>query len=344
MRFLRRFRQAAAAALPTPSNPPGPVPARLALLPAGVDIIHQLLDEVGLPWREPRRQVEARVGISPDPFYAREALFFSGAVRPPGFLQPWRADVFERYAPDMPAVRFSGLAWFVDNAGSNIQRLADYFAEQLGAAPIGQEYNTLACRWQSGPASLQLQSWPPAWQPRELRNAAHAREPRLATACHVTLLTGFRLPLSAEEERWVAHFRPVADTRPLLRPMPGGLRDTAPSDTEVEYARDPGGYLPQVQDRVGCPASHEALILCTHQLFVLPARDVLGFEVLRLLPAKGGGGSTLSVRCRTTCPGVAYKTLHVAQDGDPDGVTSLGRELATSFGTSCEVGPYFDDV
>lgn len=344
MRFLRRFRLAAAATLPTWGNAPGPAPARVAPAPDGTNLIQHLLDEYGLPWREPRRDVEARVGISPDLLYGRDALFFPDASRPPGFLQPWRADVFERYAPDMPVVRFSALVWCDGSTSGNIERTADHFAGRLGPALVGQECNTLVCRWQSGTASLQLQSWPPAWQDRELGNEAHAREPRLETACHLTLLTGFRLSLSAEEERWVADFQPVAETRPFLRPEPGGLRDTAPTDTEVEYARDPAGYLSQVENRVGCPPGRKALILCTHQLFVLPARDVLAFEVIRLLPAKGGGGSTLLVRCRTTCPGVAYKTLHVAEDGDPNGVTRLGRELATLFDTSCEVGPYFDDV
>ena len=160
----------------------------------------------------------------------------------------------------------------------------------------------------------------------------------------MTLLTGFRLPLSMEEERWVAEFRPVAETGPFLTPASERLLDGAPADTEVEYARDPGDHLPLVRDRIGCPPGREALILCTHQLFVLPARDVLGFEVIRMLPAKGGGGSTLSVRCRATCPGVTHKTLHVAHHGDPDGVTPLGRELAAMLGKPCEVGPYFDDV
>lgn len=92
------------------------------------------------------------------------------------------------------------------------------------------------------------------------------------------------------------------------------------------------------------PAGAEALILCTHQLFIVAAPDVLGFEVLRLLPAKGGGGSTLMTRCGTTCPGVAYKTLHVAQAHDPDGMTTLGHRLAALFDRPCDVRPYFDDV
>ena len=162
MRFLRRFRRAAGAALPAWRNPSGPAPLLLPSATDGTNPIHRLLDEVELPWREPRRVVEARVGVSLDPLYRRDALFFPAALRPPDFLQPWRADVFERYAPDMPVVRFSGLAWFADDANGNIERLADHFADRLGPARIGQEYNTLACRWRSGTASLQLLSWPPA--------------------------------------------------------------------------------------------------------------------------------------------------------------------------------------
>lgn len=123
-----------------------------------------------------------------------------------------------------------------------------------------------------------------------------------------------------------------------------GPAASAPGDTEVEYARDPAGHLPAVRNRIGCPPGREALILCTHQLFVVAASDVLGFEVIRLLPAKGGGGSTLLVRCRTSCTGVAYKTLHVAQDDKPDGMVPLGRKLAAMFDRPCEVSGYFDDV
>lgn len=344
MRFLRRFRRAAVAALPTPFNPEGPEPTSVPPAPDGTNPIHALLEEAGLPWRDPRWQVEARYGISHDLLYDNDAVFFPDAVQPPGFMQPWCASVFERYSPDMPVVRFSGHVWFGDNAGINIERLADHFSARLGSAPVAQEYNTLVCHWRSGTASLRLITWPPAWQSRDLQNDAHAREPRLETAVTVTLLTGFRLPLTEGEARWVDASRPVAGTRPRPGLPSGGLRDAAPGETELEYARDPTGYLPAVHGQVGVPPGREALILGTDQLFVVPARDVLGFEVTRLLPAKGGGGSTLTVRCRTTCPAIPYKTLFVAQHEEPDGIVPLGRNLAAAFGAACEVSPYYDDV
>ena len=82
----------------------------------------------------------------------------------------------------------------------------------------------------------------------------------------------------------------------------------------------------------------------THQLFVLPARDILGFEVIRLLPAKGGGGSALLVRCRTSCSGVAHKTLHVAPYDQRNGIVPREQKLASMFGTIREISPNFDDT
>ncbi len=344
MNWFSRLRRSLAVKLTAAGNSSGPAPVPLSLAFDGTNPIHQLLDDTGLPWLERRRDLEARIGITEDPFYRNPALFFAGAVPPPGFLQPWQAAVFERYTPDMPVVRFTGLTWFADDAATNIERTAEFFAARLGPAPIEEGYNTLICRWQAGSASLQLVCWPPALQSPGRPNDAYAREPRLVTACHVTLLTGFRLPLSAEEKAWVEAFRPIADTRSVLALTAERLIAWAPNDTEVEYARDPAGYLSNVLHSVGCPPGCEALILCTNQLFVLPANDVLGFEVLRMLPAKGGGGSTLLVRCRTSCKGVAYKTLIVARHGDPDGMVPLGRELADLFNKPCEVSRYFDDA
>ena len=345
MRFLsRNLRGPALAGSGLMGSHAGPEPARLAALPDGTNPLHRLLDDLGLPWRDPRAVVETRCGIEVDPLYRRDAVFLRDAVRPPDFLQPWRVDVFDRYAPDLPVVRFGGMSWFADDGRRNLRRLAAFFAERLGPAPIGREWNTLVCGWRSGTASLRLTAWPPAWQSPELRNDAHAREPRLRTAAHVTLLTGFRLPLSGCEERWVTEFQSVAEVAPLGPLFRAEVISTAPSDVEVEYARDPGVHLPVVRRRVGRAPDAQALILCTHQLFVVAREDVLGFEVIRLLPAKGGGGSTLTVRCRTSCPGVAFKTLRVTDHSDPDGATALGNELAAAFDRPCVIGPYFDDV
>ena len=341
MGLLKRFWRHASQALPRP-DPPGP--ARLSCGETGGNPIHGLLDEIGLPWREPRGEVEARCGRRPDSFYRRDAVFFDTATPLPGFIAPWKAEVFENFAPDLPIAHFSGLVWFEDDAHTNLRRTASQLSQRLGSVEIGQRYNTLACEWRSGTASLGLIAWPPQWQSTSLRNDAHEREPRLVTACRVNLTTGFRLPLSEREEEWVGDLRSLVPAVPVQTVPMARIAQTAPGETELEYARDPGKHLATVHGRLGCSARREALIVCTHQLFVVARGDVLGFDVIRLLPAKGGGGASLRARCRTSCPGVAFKTITLTQHGEPDGLNEVARQLGDLFDRPVEIGPYFDDV
>ncbi|WP_174298944.1 hypothetical protein [Sphingomonas bacterium] len=306
--------------------------------------LHRLLDDHRLPWRTRRAKVEGQHGTTRDPLSARDVVFLRDAVRAPGFLQPWRADVFDGYAPDLPVVRFGAVAWHEDDADANLGRLAAHFAEQLGPVAPAREWNTLACRWRAGTASLELKVWPPAWQTPAARNDAHEREPRLRTAVQVTLLTGFRLPPDERERRWLSGFGPIAAVTPLMLATAERMADTPPADVELEYARDPAGVPPAVHGRVGAPPHAEALILATHQLFVVRRADLIGFDVTRSLPAKGGGGSSLIVRCRTPCSAMAFKKLRITDDPDPDGATALGRRLAERFDRPCDVGRYFLDA
>lgn len=341
MRFLKRWARRAAAVLPPPVPPE---PRRLPALPDGTNPIQRWLGDLGLPWREPREEVEVRLGMRPDPFYGWEIVSFDAAARLPGFMAPWETRVFEQYPPDLPIARFGGLVWFEDDAHANLRRTAATLAERFGPAAAGQEYNTLVCEWRAGTASIRLVAWPPEWQSGLPSNPAHGHEPRLATACHVNLLTGFRLPLSEREAAWAASFRGIAPAVPTMRVAMDRLRDAAPSETELEYARDPAEYLPTVFGKIGTSAHGEALIACTHQLFVVPRGAVLGFEAIRLLPAKGGGGSTLRVRCRTSCPGVPHKSITLAHHDEPDGMNELAHRLGARFDRPVEIGPYFDDV
>lgn len=324
------------------SDSTGPLPARL---PIGADgnPLHRLFDAWHLPWREPREQVEAREGIRRDSLYDDDVMFVRDAAVPPGVLQPWNAGIFERFAPTLPITRFTAIAWFYGDAASNLRHMAADIAALIGPAPIGPEYNTDVCRWEAGAAGLQLMTWPPERQSHGLTNNAFDREPRLRTAVHLTVTTGFRLPLSLREDAWVRAFQPVALVN-MQRTLPlDRIAVTAPSETEIEYARDPGDHLPHIGNRIGYPPDVAALIFCTDQLFIVPREDVLGFAVTRMRRAKGAGGSYLQVRCRTPCP-VADKTLFLTQSPDPDGVTALGRSLAATFDRPCEVGPLHDDI
>lgn len=325
---------------------PDVTPSQPIRLPLDADgnPLHRLFDAWQLPWREPRAIVEAREGIRHDQLYNDDAMFVREAVQPPGVLQPWNAGVFERYAPTLPIAQFSAITWICDDAAANLREIALYMAQWIGPAPIGPEYNTDVCRWQAGPAALQLMTWPPERQSHDLSNSAYDREPRLRTAVRLTATTGFRLPLSTQEDAWIRAFRPVAAVAPQRMVTQDRIADTAPGETELEYARTPGDHLVRTANRIGYPPDLAALIFCTHQLFVVPRDDVLGFSVTRMYRAKGPGGSSLYVRCRTPCPGVPDKTLFLTQSSDPDGVTALGKTLATTFDRPCEVSPLYADV
>ncbi|KQM27396.1 MULTISPECIES: hypothetical protein [unclassified Sphingomonas] len=326
-----------------PVAAPGPQPARLEMTEEG-NPLHRLFDAWGLPWREPRAAVEAREGIRRDPLYDWDTMLVSGAAALPGVLQPWNAGVSDRFAPTLPIVRFSAITWTCDDAEGNLRQIASHVAKWIGPAPIGAEYNTEVCRWQAGAAGLKMTTWPPARQSPGLSNDAHAREPRLRTAVHLTATTGFRLPLTAREEAWLEAFQPVATIDPQRTVAQDRIADIAPGETELEYAREPGKHVTRIASRIGYPPDLAALIFCTHQLFVVPREDVLSFTITRLHRAKGPGGSYLQVRCRTLSPDVPDKTLFLTQSSDPEGVTALAQALAATFDRPCDISPLFADA
>jgi hypothetical protein len=323
--LLQRYAAGAAAVSPLSSSP-----------------LADLLDALRLPWRLPRAAVEAAGEVRAHPAYRREVLFLPEAERGPGFLDPWQAEVDERYAPELPIGHWRAQAWLADDAARNLSTVADFFAGWLGPAPIRREHNTLVCRWGVGPAAVRLIAWPPRLQrPPGPPNPAEQRDPRLRTAVHVSLATGVRLALAPRERAWAATFQPVLDL-PAARPVAAAaVLQVAPSDAELSWVRDPAGFLPALHRRLGWPPGREALIFCTDQLYLVPRDRLAAVAVERLLPAKGAGGSTLTLCCRA---GEAVQRLPVLSRSGPDELTATGQDIAAAFGIPCEVSPYYDDV
>lgn len=333
MSFLDRF-----------ARSEGPEPSRLPSRPDGTNPIHALLDEIGLPWRQPRGLLQERFGITPHTIYGWPVVV-PDTKHPlvSGLLHPISVQAFERFAPTLPAIYFTALAWVADDTRANIAHVVEQLAPRLGAAKIGKRYNTLVAGWQSGAAGISLTGWPPEWQD-ERKNPAHAVEPRLATACHITIETGFRSALSERETAWLKSFVPLAQIDPGTT-VPLDIIATTPAmEGSLEYVREPAGDLAHVLGRVGHSADRQALIFCHRQLHVIAAEDIIDFQVERTLPAKGGGGSRLLARCRTPAIGIEHKDVSIAEHAKPDGITDMGRLVAEAMGKPLVVGEYFYDV
>lgn len=287
--------------------------------------------------------VVARCGVQPDPIYEWPALVLTDAEPLPGALAPWTASAFERIPPQFPIVRFTALAWFEDDAHANLRRVADHLTASLGPTSVGRRWNTIVAAWRSGLAEVSLTAWPPGWQSHGLQNPSEDREPRLRTACHVTLTTGFRLALSEREREWVRGFRPLAIDGDVGTARMARAGRFAPGETELEYVRDPEDLVEDRQRMLGLSADGEALIVVSDQLFIIPRTDILHLRVVRMTPAKGSGGSSLHAHCRTRAPGADDQSVFLAQHSDPDGMTAFGQELGERLGCSVEVSPYYPD-
>ena len=341
MRFLKSLWRRVEAELPASEGPPATI---LARLPDGDNPIRRLIDAMGLPQHELRGDVELRLGTRPDPVYRWNAILLDEATAMPGAMAPWTARSDPGIPPQFPITRFSALTWFEDDAHANLRRTADYLERRLGPVRIGKRWNTLVATWQSGVAEVELIAWPPEWQSSALQSDAEDREPRLRFACHVNVSTGFRLPLSACERDWVEGLRPLSFDGSVGTARMAKAGTSAPNDTELEYARDPEALASAWQGSLGLSAGDEALIVVSDQLFVVPRSSILGLEIVRLTPAKGGGGSSLHARCRTQAAGRDAQSLFLAQASDPDGMNGPGRDLASRLGCPVEIGPYFPDT
>ena len=341
-RLGRRWRQQPEPVVPTIAQDPDP--ARLSPSPTGSNPIHDLLDTLGLPWHEARSAVEQRLGIRPDPFYKWDVVVIDDATPLPGFIAPWTTSVSAYASPDLPITEFDGVCWTSPDTAANVQHAHDAIAQHLGPARIGQHFNTMVCEWRSGTASIGLIAWPPEWQSLPSNSDAHAAEPRLISACFVRVQTGFRLTPSAQEIGWLDDFLPVDIGAPIQAIPIDRIAETAAGANALAYVREPGAYLPRVHARIGYPADRAALIFCTDQLYVIPADDIVAFEVDRLLPAKGSGGSSLSVRCRAAGRGPASKRTHIASSGQPDRLNDAAHALAAAFGKPAEIQPYEYDA
>lgn len=294
------------------------------------------LDACGLDWRATRGELAQRFGVSADNPYQWDMVEL--AVEPPpmrGLLRPLSFQVFHIHSPLLPPARLTAHVWRGDDARGNLTWAMEQLAPALGQTKFtSQSANTLDAEWRSRRASLRLSVFPPDMQGFPTTNPAHERDPRLATACIVEVLTGWRPPLSEEEGQWLANSRPLANS---CLPQPrAGFRYFA--EPMLEYMRD--ASIPS--GAIHIAGAGEALLVQAEDLFVLPRSIITGFSISRLLPAKGAGGSSLSALCKRIDGGKDRSVL-LAQRGGADDLNELGGQLAGLFSKPLVLEPYQHD-
>jgi hypothetical protein len=131
--------------------------------------------------------------------------------------------------------------------------------------------------------------------------------------------------------------------------IPGVQRDAADpplgfgvSEYDIEFTREPAGDMSRLFGRIGHSADRATLIYCAGTLHLVPMADVIEFNVHRRTPARGRGGSSCYLRCRTDFRGVAPKELLAASARGADDLNEFAAALA-AIGKPVNLGDYCPD-
>lgn len=304
--------------------------------------IHTLLTEAQVPWLSSRGALTKRYGVRTHPAYAWDIIEIDKTQSLlAGLLWPLSFHVAPQFSLKLPVIEFSSVASVGDDARENLRSVVDQLAAKLGDPVIDDRSNTVARRWTSGAASLTAIVWPPDLQRPPTKNPSHDRDPRLKTGCHVWFKTGFRLAPTAAETVQFETFVPIH--RIPDRRLTAEFIDLPSEEYELEFVREPVDDMTRLFGYVGHSADRAALIFCHAQLYVVPMPSVIRFGVKRALPAKGSGGSTLYVECRSEFCGVASKQVIIGQAPGVEDCNDLARALSVAAAKPFELGDYFSD-
>jgi len=306
--------------------------------PSWHNSVHNWLQAIGVPWLTPRSELISTYGIGEHPAYEWPAIQLDNGSGVSGLISPLWARAWRDEWPGYPATSWSGETSFGDDAHLNIEKTAAEIGEILGEAAIYPVNNTLSCTWMDGSARVRLTAWPPDMQRFDMgSNPSHERDPRLVTACHLTIHTGW-LPAPSEKElEWLRGFRSLFDIE--------GTRNTF-----LRLEPPPESYLPVIRaktegfatgGRIGLSSDDEAIIFETRYLFVVPRKNGAKVELQRIRPARGPGGSTLDLTF-DVMPGVRKGEL-LFHHADLDGLDSLAKEVSGGLGAELVVRPDADD-
>ena len=313
--------------------------------------IQRLLDERHFPWRETQASLIERYGVGRDPWFEREEIVLVDNEAPlvPALLRPLHFARRPIDNPFMPPLRLRGWAWarrgrwWRSRAMATLEMLRESLEPALGSPAKDNSSNTRGWGWRFGPASIRMTAFPPvlSLQPSAGIPVPDRRDPRVDQSCWIDIVTGYRPACTPRERAWIEAFEPWS----LLSGSGNPKRVAAnpPRQEVLEYVREPLPGFERTLGRIGRTADGEALIIGSDQLHIVPTGRVDHVHVDRIAPARGSGGSSLSVACRGAFGDQPVRHISLASDPDCDGLSDVAGRLAEWLGRPCVLGDYEPD-
>lgn len=303
--------------------------------------IHRMLDELGVSWAVPLRELPTRFGVTRHPVYDWDVIAPPlPKLTLPGMLFPLSTNAFRLAAPS-PADFFSTVVSVADDPRINVEAAVEFFSAWLGEAAIEASGGFAFCaEWTAGPASVSLQASGPHPYCTPEPSEADRREPRLRRACSVVIEPGFRPALSVLEREQLESSRLLLRLDDDAAPRSlDDLRRRRPSVTNAPFAREPDDSCRRLLGGLHVSADGRTLVVCRDQLLVIPRERVTAVRVSKLTRARGPAGSWLDLICVDEASDDGLSAVTVLEKSRTDQLDGRARSLGATLGVPVDIRP-----
>ncbi|WP_417578715.1 hypothetical protein [Pelagibacterium sp.] len=312
-------------------------------LPGGPEqpnAIQTVLDQIEFPFRASCQTLIDTYGLERDKAFGRESVLITPCpFGLTGLIGSFSPNILGANFRHETPLWFGAMVSIGDDMLANLEHARAQLSAHFGPTQISKtSSNTLGCGWQAGPSSLTLTVWPAQWQTFPVRNDAHSRDPRLKTACSVGLSAGFRRALDAAEITWLVSAVPIAKVLGNPARTLDALWGSSPNGAERTFVREPVKACTTLLGRIALSGDEAALIICSRQLYIVPRSRITGLVLQNILPAKGGGGSWLSISYLG--PNAQEQQLPVSElYGQEQSLDALAQDLGTALALDVRIEP-----
>ena len=285
--------------------------------PPATNRIQKMLDEFGIDWRSTRAQLNAKLPIQ---VHQRTCLEIQPVLAsiPLGDLEETlHAHAEDAYPWHLPPAMLEGdlhsmirLPW--DKAAHAMSVAARRITRRLDRPIVTRSDGAISLRWTDQAGSIDLT--------RFKENAVFP-----AYLCHVTIISGWRVPLSTDDRATVARMDVVGRGR--RRGVAAFMQSPARND-DIAYVRDPDMSWDDLEDLdgvVGYDSRTETIIGCDGQLVMIRLDDMVA---MHHLVRRDGQGRGCEIVAETRCG----SKIRIAHHDDPDGLSLVSRALAKATG------------